>query len=266
MDNQYKRKFPLLILSISFIIAAFSFVSGFILGQKSLNLSNSSRAQEMPLKILPPPPSELKLPIAPPSILNAVTGSITNIIPGLDGNIVIEVSGISIRDIMTPEIVGKENMSKSQKYAFLVLPKTQITSISPPIPNIPIGDFMKKDLLSTTPSLNLTLKDLKTGMTVTVYTSTNQKIADKIEVVSLSTSSFGPTPTITSCSPLPESCKTDYPNCIATMGIPPGGWCSLNSSTPTPACSPLPDTCNKTTYPDCIALMGVPPGGWCSLD
>lgn len=58
-----------------------------------------------------------------------------------------------------------------------------------------------------------------------------------------------PTPT---CSPLPPECqKTKYPDCVATMGIPEGGWCS-----PTPIPSPTPTGCRYVT-PSC------PPGQAC---
>lgn len=62
-----------------------------------------------------------------------------------------------------------------------------------------------------------------------------------------------PTITLTPCTPLPDNCINDYPNCIANMGLPAGGWCP----SPTPSCVELP-SCIYDDPPCQIAPF--PPG------
>jgi hypothetical protein len=226
MDKKNQFKFSNNVSLILIFLTVMAFLGGFVLGQKSRNLANSSSAKVSVFA----PQSEISSQIIGSNFMNSITGKITNILPAQDGNIVIEVTGVSIIDLVInlsgtgagntsnqpctmeakicpdgtsvgrvgpncefapcsgekPQVAGENPpyTPVERKYGFVVTPETQIILLSLPVPDIPISNLIGGNLPSSVPPISLTMKDLKTGMSVTVYPGANQKIAQKIEVVS----------------------------------------------------------------------------------
>ncbi|MBI4066905.1 hypothetical protein HY407_00850 [Candidatus Gottesmanbacteria bacterium] len=188
MDSQNNKQASIHLLLFVLIIGL-TFIIGLMLGQKSeyLPFAYKSKAN-INTPPTPPVPSSDALPS---SIMNTLNGKITAITDEENGKKLLEVSGLSMRDLFetvkgaNPRVaVGQlPKPPAEKKYTAVVTSSTSIVQLPSQSPPFSLKDFMGKVPPSPLPPKTLTIKDLTVGMSVTIYLENDGLTAVKIEAL-----------------------------------------------------------------------------------